>query len=119
MVDTAAALTGSSRNLLATAKLSQDVDQNENPIAGAFEVEDSSNPGQLSSVKRTISLGGTGTIVDDIGDVGGSPDPDFVIADDDTAESDMVGFQADTPTPSTTPDDGAEPMIARDNPSES
>eukprot|EP01043_Picozoa_sp_COSAG02_P120457 COSAG02_NODE_57220_length_281_cov_1.098901_1_plen_87_part_01 len=58
MVDTTAALTGSSRNLLAAA--SQDVDQNENPIGGAFEVE-GSNP-KLNAVKRLGSLGGTGNI---------------------------------------------------------
>ena len=116
MVDTAAALTGSSRNLLATS--SQDADQNENPIGGAFEVEGSSNPEQRSSAK-SISMDGTGTIVDDISDVGGSPDVDFMIADDDgTAGPDLLEFQVDTPT-STAPDDGAEPMITRDDPSES
>lgn len=89
MVDTAAALTGSSRNL--ADSLSQD-EQSQNPLGAAYDVETSNG---ICTLAHTPSMDGTGTIVDDV--------------DEDIAP-DLLAFRSDTPTPRTPGDDG-EPIL--------
>lgn len=122
MVDTTAALTGSSRNLLGLE---------ENPLGDAFEVEESRDTRLSTRLSKRISLNGTGTVVDDFETPEAANDSDvsepveFMVAasDGDGVEpaqplsevSDFqadtpTSFRADTPTPKT-PNDSPAPII--------